>query len=336
MLRIFGMMHNSGGRNANKQGKRRGVAETFGHPLHFRGAAQGPNDGLCFIEGLSRSFAKSGEKQNRSRWHCAPLVPPYVAYTVLPIMPILTPAAIASRRPPFSVLGVHIRNVTRREAISTLEKIIEHHDSWPASVFFANARVLNIAAAHRSYRAILNEGNLVFAEGAAVRWAARLQGVRRVENLAAAEFVPAWFRATFDRGHSCFLLGSDALTIELAADFARRTFPGWRLAGYRDGCMTDELTEGVVVDTINAAKPDVLLVDMGSPRQERWIHRHLAELRVPVCLGVGGLFEKWSGKVGRSPGWLRLLVQEPPRMAGHYLIGNPAFFGRVLRERWRS
>ena len=259
-------------------------------------------------------------------------------------MKTLTPAASANQRPPFSVLGVQIRNVTQREAIAMLEKVIEQRDSWTAGVFFVNAHTLNAAAADPSYRAILNASNLVFADGTGVRWAARLQGVRVVDNMAGTDFVPAWFKATFDRGHSCFLLGGDPLTIELAADFARRTFPGWRISGYHDGYLTDNVSDGAVVDMINAAKPDVLLVGMGNPLQEKWIHRHLSELRVPICMGVGGRFDYWAGNVSRSPSWLRRLghewlwrlFQEPRRMAGRYLIGNPAFLGRVLLERWRS
>ena len=70
------------------------------------------------------------------------------------------------------------------------------------------------------------------------------------------------------------------------------------------------MTDGVVVDMINAAKPDVLLVGMGNPLQEKWIHRHLSEIAVPVCMGVGGLFDYWAGNVSRSPGWLRGLGHE--------------------------
>jgi len=98
------------------------------------------------------------------------------------------------------------------------------------------------------YRAMLNDADLVFADGTGVRWAARLQGVRIHENLTGTDFIPAWFQATLDRGHSCFLLGADPLTIELAADFARRTFPGWRLSGYHDGYLTDDVMDGVTVD----------------------------------------------------------------------------------------
>ena len=259
-------------------------------------------------------------------------------------MASLFPSAIATDLPQFSVLGVQICNVTQRRAIGMLEEMIDRLDDAAADVFFVNAHTLNLAAADPSYQAILNAGDLVFADGTGIRWAARLRGVRVIENVMGTDLIPAWFRATVDRAHSYFLLGADPLTIELAADFARRTFPGWRLTGYHDGYLTDELMDGVVVDQINAAKPDVLLVGMGNPLQEQWIHRYLPELRVPVCIGVGGLFDFWAGNVSRSPSWLRRLghewlwrlVQEPRRLANRYLIGNPLFLARVLRERWRS
>jgi N-acetylglucosaminyldiphosphoundecaprenol N-acetyl-beta-D-mannosaminyltransferase len=261
----------------------------------------------------------------------------------VPIIATLAPADIATELPQFSVLGVRICNVTRQKAIATLEEIIDRRDDRAASIFFVNAHTLNLAAADPSYRAVLNDADLVFGDGTGVRWAARLQGVRVVENLMGTEFIPAWLGATVERAHSYFLLGADPLTIELAADFARRTFPGWRLSGYHDGYLTDELTDGVVVDTINAAKPDVLLVGMGNPLQEKWVHRHLPELHVPVCMGVGGLFHYWAGTLRRAPQWLRTsgfewlgILAQQPRKARRYLIGNPMFLGRVLRERWRS
>ena len=148
---------------------------------------------------------------------------------------------------------------------------------------------------------MLNDGDLVFADGTGVRWAARLQGVRVVENMTGTDFVPALFQATFERAHSYFLLGGDPLTIELAAEFARRTFPGWRLIGLPRRLPDRRLDGRGRRRQINAAKPDVLLVGMGNPLQEQWIHRHLSELRVPVCMGVGGLFDYWAGNVSRSP-----------------------------------
>jgi N-acetylglucosaminyldiphosphoundecaprenol N-acetyl-beta-D-mannosaminyltransferase len=246
--------------------------------------------------------------------------------------------------PQFSVLGVHIHNVARRQAIDSLERHIQCRDGRARSVFFVNAHTLNLAAADPSYCEVLNAGDYVLADGTGVRWAARFQGVRVVENMVGTDFTPTLFRETAGRGYSYFMLGSDAKTIEAAADYARREFPGWGQAGFHQGYLADEAALSLAIAQINAAKPDVLLVGMGNPIQERWIHEHLTELKVPVCMGIGGLFDYWAGNVSRSPEWLRRighewlwrLYQQPMLKARRYLVGNPLFLARVIRERRRK
>jgi exopolysaccharide biosynthesis WecB/TagA/CpsF family protein len=242
----------------------------------------------------------------------------------------------------FSVLGVSIRNSTRLKAIEQLENVLVHRNSRPASVFFVNAHTLNKAASDPSYRDVLNAADYVFADGTGVRWAAQLQNIRIRENMVGTDFVPALFEKTAGRGHTYFLLGADAKTIVLAADYARRKFSGWTQVGFHHGYLTDAATLAAAIEQINAARPDVLLVGMGNPLQERWIHRHHAQLDVGVCLGVGGLFDHWAGNINRAPRWLLklghewlwLLWQQPRLKAGRYLIGNPLFLARILRERF--
>ena len=227
------------------------------------------------------------------------------------------------------------------DAIEIVHEMLCCHDGLTRRVYFVNAHSLNVAASNPAYREILNAGDRVFGDGTGVRWAARLRGVRLRDNINGTDFIPSLFRATSRCGHSCFLLGADASTIEVAADFARRTFPGWRLSGWHHGYLADQAVDAAVVERINEAKPDLLLVGMGNPLQEQWIDRHLPALHVPVCIGVGGLFDFWAGNVSRSPRWLRRighewlwrLWQEPRRMARRYLIGNPLFLGRILVER---
>jgi N-acetylglucosaminyldiphosphoundecaprenol N-acetyl-beta-D-mannosaminyltransferase len=241
----------------------------------------------------------------------------------------------------FSVLGVRVHNIARGQAIAAIEETLRRHDDQTKSVYFVNAHTLNLAAADPKYRDTLNAGDLVLADGVGVRWAARLRGVRVADNLNGTDFVPALFHATANRGYSFFLLGANVATIERAADYARRTFSGWTLSGSHHGYLADEALDSAVVKTINAARPDVLLVGMGNPIQEQWIERHLPQLRVGVCLGVGGLFDFWAGNVPRAPRWLRRLghewvwrfCQEPRRMARRYLVGNPLFLARVLCRR---
>jgi N-acetylglucosaminyldiphosphoundecaprenol N-acetyl-beta-D-mannosaminyltransferase len=241
--------------------------------------------------------------------------------------------------PRFSVLGVRIHNATREQAIGLIQQAIGGYDARPKSVFFVNAHTLNLAATDTSYRETLNSSDYVFADGTGVRWAARLQGVRVRENLPGTDLVPAMFRAAADCGWSYYLLGADVMTIAAAADHARRTFPGWRQAGFRHGYLADEAITSAAIDEINATRPDVLLVGMGNPLQEQWIQKNLARLRVPICMGVGGLFDFWAGNVSRAPLWLRRaghewlwrLLQQPRQKACRYLLGNPLFLARVLR-----
>jgi N-acetylglucosaminyldiphosphoundecaprenol N-acetyl-beta-D-mannosaminyltransferase len=240
----------------------------------------------------------------------------------------------------FSILGVKILNVTKHRAIELLENLIRNRDEKARSVFFVNAHTLNLAAGDPQYRAILNSGYFVFGDGTGVRWAAKLQGVRHCDNLVGTDFTPLLLQSTANRGYSYFMLGGDEQTIRSAAQYAQKMFPGWTLSGYHHGYLkTLDMTLSVI-EKINAARPDVLLVGMGNPLQERWICQNQSRLQVPVCMGIGGLFDYWAGNVSRSPQWLRnighewiwRLYQQPRDKMHRYLVGNPLFLARIIRE----
>lgn len=241
-----------------------------------------------------------------------------------------------------SVLGVSILNLTKQQAVDLLENVIRNHNEAAKSVFFVNAHTLNLASADPQYRAVLNAGDFVFGDGTGVRWAARLQGIRVLDNLVGTDFTPTLFESTADRGYSYFMLGSDERTIAAAADYAKKMFPGWTLRGCHHGYLNNpEITSGAI-DQINASKPDILLVGMGNPLQERWISRYKERLCVPVCMGIGGLFDYWAGNVSRAPKWLRKLghewvwrlLQQPKDKIYRYLVGNPQFLARIIREKY--
>jgi N-acetylglucosaminyldiphosphoundecaprenol N-acetyl-beta-D-mannosaminyltransferase len=216
----------------------------------------------------------------------------------------------------FTVLGVRINNATQQQAIALVEESISRPKSRAVSVFFVNAHTLNLAASDPSYRHTLNAADFVFADGTGIRWAARLQGVRVLENLVGTDFTPALLQHTADRGYSYFMLGADEKTIAVAAEYARRTFSGWKQVGYHDGYLADETMNSAAIDAINAARPDVLLVGMGNPIQEQWIQQNTP---------------RWLRRLGHE--WLWRLYQQPCAKARRYLIGNPLFLARVLRER---
>jgi N-acetylglucosaminyldiphosphoundecaprenol N-acetyl-beta-D-mannosaminyltransferase len=244
----------------------------------------------------------------------------------------------------FTVLGVHILNITKQRGIDLLEEAVKRRDRPPHSVFFVNAHTLNLASADPRYREVLNCGDFVFGDGTGIRWGARLQGAKMRENLVGTDFTPALFKETANREYSYFMLGGDEPTVALAARYAQENFPGWRQVGYHHGFLKSPEVNTAAIEMINASKADVLLVGMGNPLQERWIQAQLGRLDVSVCLGIGGLFDYWAGNVSRAPAWIRKLghewiwrlFQQPREKARRYLLGNPLYLARILAERFRG
>jgi N-acetylglucosaminyldiphosphoundecaprenol N-acetyl-beta-D-mannosaminyltransferase len=204
-------------------------------------------------------------------------------------------------------------------------------------VYIVNAHTLNLAAESSDYRDILNSADAVFGDGTGVRWAARLRGIRMLDNLVGTDLVPLFMAKTRDEGYRYFLLGGQTRIVEAALDSVGRTFPGLEIAGYHHGHFA-QADNADVVRKINATRPDVLLVAMGNPTQERWIHEHRAHLHVGLCVGVGGLVDHWGGALQRAPlwvrrsglEWLQILLQQPYKWR-RYLIGNPKYLVRVTR-----
>jgi N-acetylglucosaminyldiphosphoundecaprenol N-acetyl-beta-D-mannosaminyltransferase len=243
----------------------------------------------------------------------------------------------------FSVLGVQILNTTRQHAVEILESIFGNSADAARSVFIVNAHTLNLTSADPQYREVLNSGDYVFGDGTGVRWAAKLQGIKVLDNFVGTDFIPYLFQSTAGSGYSYFMLGGDQRTIDVAANYAKNEFPGWTLCGYHHGYLPnspDAMWE--IIEQINQAAPNVLLVGMGNPIQEQWIHQYQSSLRVPICMGIGGLFDYWAGNVSRAPAWLRRwghewlwrLYQQPRDKMYRYVAGNPLFLARILRERF--
>ena len=190
--------------------------------------------------------------------------------------------------------------------------MMELRDGRARTVYFVNAHTLNLAAADAAYRDVLNAADCVFGDGTGVRWAARLQGVRLQDNVNGTDLVPQLFRAAAGRGYRCFLLGADERTTPPGRRLRREALPGWTVAGHHHGYLADANSDREVLRRIAAARPDVLLVGMGNPLQEQWIHEHRDELEVPLVAGVGGLLNFWAGNVRRAP---RLAAAAGCRMA---------------------
>jgi N-acetylglucosaminyldiphosphoundecaprenol N-acetyl-beta-D-mannosaminyltransferase len=208
-------------------------------------------------------------------------------------------------------------------------------------VMYVNAHVVNRSRVTTGLRDALRRADLVYCDGYGVRLAARVLNLPIPHRMTGADWI--WSLATLCElsGQSLYLLGSEPPIAQEAAKRLRYWYPRLDVVGaphvYFD---LDSPHNERVIEHINDHSPRVVLVGMGTPKQELWVDRYGDRLDGAVVWTVGALFDYVSGRVPRAPGWLadngfewifRLAV-EPRRMWRRYLIGNPMFLSRVFSE----
>lgn len=232
----------------------------------------------------------------------------------------------------FDVMGVSFVDQPFDAAVARLGDAMA--GPFGQTVFFANAATLNIAGEDAEYRRALNSATFTFGDGTGVRWAARLRGMRLQANLNGTDVIPALIRRT--PGIRVFLLGGDQAFIDRTAARFCDVFPQAVLAGWRNGFFGPQDNDAVLA-SIRSARPDLLLVGMGNPLQERWISANSDRLAVPLTAGVGGLFSYWAGTLDRAPElyrragveWVHILRRQPHKKR-RYLLGSPVFLVRMV------
>jgi len=210
----------------------------------------------------------------------------------------------------------------------------------PGYVVTLNGSLLVQAARDPALRALVNGAALVTADGIGVILAARILGVPLSGRLAGIDLALALCASAAAAEHRVFLLGGAPGVAEAAAAALRRQHPALQIVGTHHGFFESQ-EEEAVRSQIRQARPDLLLVALGAPRQERWMQLHSADLSVPVSIGVGGSFDVLAGLVPRAPRWMQRIglewfyrvLREPRRWSVVRTI--PPLFLMAIRERWR-
>lgn len=250
-----------------------------------------------------------------------------------------------SRAGRVDVLGVGVDPLTVEELHSEIRRLVR--GCAGALVLNVNAHALNLCYEDASLREFFNGAEVVFCDGAGVALAARLLGGRLPARITYADW--AWSLAAFAaaEGFSLFFLGARPGVAQEAAERLRERHPGLEICGSHHGYFDRRAgspENEAVVREINAARPDILLVGLGMPLQERWLMENRERLAFGVALTGGAVFDYVSERLRRGPRlltengfeWLARLLAEPRRLWRRYLVGNPVFLARVLRRRFAS
>lgn len=253
--------------------------------------------------------------------------------------------------PALDFFGVPIVNTTMDEALDwivaraapappgTAAAVAGQDGEQKSLLAFVNPDCLNIAYTQEAYRAVLQNAARVLPDGIGVKIGCRMLGVGLAANVNGTDLFPRLCERAEREGLGLFLLGARPGVAEQVADNMRQRHPALTVAGVQHGYF-DAAEEDAIIERINASGARILLVAFGVPRQELWLSRHHERLQPPVRMGVGGLFDFYSGRIPRAPLWLReiglewvwRLAQEPGRMWRRYLLGNPLFLYRVWRQ----
>ena len=237
--------------------------------------------------------------------------------------------------------GLRFSNVSFGEAVEEILRMA----SQRRPCFAVTPNVDHVVRIQRdeAMAAVYRAADLVLCDGAPVLWAMRWLGRPLKERAPGADLFPALCGRCAERGFRVYLLGAAPGVAEECARRLKAQYPLLQIAGTCAppvGFDENPDEEKKVVEAVRAARPDLLFVAFGTPRQEKFIHRNLAAMNVPMSIGVGAAFDFFAGLTRRAPAWMRRrglewlwrLMNEPGRLARRYLVDDLKFFGIVWRE----
>jgi N-acetylglucosaminyldiphosphoundecaprenol N-acetyl-beta-D-mannosaminyltransferase len=251
-----------------------------------------------------------------------------------------------SAEPIVHILGSRIHLVSVTRTVDIIERWIKLRDNRCRQVVVTGFHGLMEAHKSPGLRLILNRAELWVPDGIAPVWLARMHGHRNVVRTPGAEIMMEFLKRADEKRYSSYFYGDTEQTLATLCDTVTRNYPGHRIVGtysppFRPLTLDEESS---IIAQINAAKPDILWVALGMPKQDIWIHDRIKRLNVPAAIGVGAAFAFVAGTVSRCPEWIgnagfewvyRFLM-EPKKLWRRDLLDGPNFLLRAGLELFRK
>lgn len=252
--------------------------------------------------------------------------------------------AITKEQRNLQILGSTIQMID----IPTIMSIIE---SWITEFpTYRKCRQIVVTGFHGTWEShknpelkkIFNSAELWVPDGIAPVLVGRIKGMKNIDRTPGQDILKAYLERADVNGCRSFFYGDTDDTLKSLHSNLERDFPGHIVAGMYSPpfrAMSKEEDEEIV-SMINDARPDVLWVGLGCPKQDQWIYDHKDRLQVPVAIGVGAVFRFQAGIVERVPEWIGRLgfewawrfIKEPKKLWRRDLLEGPRFVWHVLLE----
>jgi len=222
---------------------------------------------------------------------------------------------------PYSVLGVKIHDTSYKECLDFIDSSIQKAEK--IQICTTNNEFIVEAQKNPKFKKIINQSNISTPDSTGVVWAIKKLFGTKVERITGIDLFLKLCQQAADKKYRIFLLGGSRNTALKAKKNLQRKFPGIHIVGYIDGIPIDpKKQDDVLISRINRARPDIIAVALGAPKQELWIKKNMKMLNAKIFMGLGGSLDYIAGTVPRAPyllraagiEWLFRLIVQPKRI----------------------
>lgn len=235
------------------------------------------------------------------------------------------------------MLGYPVDNLTTGEIIQKVSHAIRVNHK--THIIAINANKFYQVRNNRLLANILKNAEIVIPEYAFI-WASRVIAKPLVEHIGGIMLMRSLLDAAKENDFSFFLLGAKKEIVEKTVANIQQKYANVNIAGWHHGYFHNEIE---IVEKINESNANILLVALGVPKQEYFIHDNKHRLNAPIMMGVGGSFDVFAGIRRETPSFLRhgfewifRMVQDPRKLWRRYLTSNPYFIYHVLKQKFKA
>jgi len=239
------------------------------------------------------------------------------------------------------ILGSRVHMVQIPEVIEIISHWIEKEREKCHFVVVTGMHGVMEGRRNKKFQDILNSADLFVPDGISLIWTARLRGFSLKKRVPGTDLMLEFFKISNEKGYKNYFYGDTAEILEQMSKKLLANFPNLKIVGFYSPPFRPltQKEDEEIIEKINQAKPDILWVALGLPKQEKWIFEHKEKLKVPVAIGVGAAFKFLSGKIKRPPElignlgfeWLWRFFQEPKR-TWRRILDIPFFIFLIIFE----